>query len=87
MRVRTRLLACLISLAPTFVSAQSWPTKPVHVVVPFGAGGTADILARMIGEQLTPALGQPVIIENRPGPADTWAPEWSPGPIRTARRC
>jgi tripartite-type tricarboxylate transporter receptor subunit TctC len=67
MRVRTRLLACLISLAPTFVSAQSWPTKPVHVVVPFGAGGTADILARMIGEQLTPALGQPVIIENRPG--------------------
>ncbi len=67
MRVRDTLLACLLSLAPTFSGAQSWPTKPVHVVVPFGAGGTADILARMIGERLAPLLGQPVVIENRPG--------------------
>jgi tripartite-type tricarboxylate transporter receptor subunit TctC len=67
MRLRTTLLACLISLAPSFAGAQSWPTKPVHVIVPFGAGGTADILARMIGERLVPALGQPVVIENRPG--------------------
>ena len=67
MRVANTLLACLLSLSPTFAEAQSWPTKPIHVVVPFGAGGTADILARMIGERLAPALGQPVVIENRPG--------------------
>jgi tripartite-type tricarboxylate transporter receptor subunit TctC len=56
-----------MSLLPTFAHAQSWPTKPIHVIVSSGAGGTADILARMIGERLAPALGQPVVIENRPG--------------------
>ena len=67
MRVRIMLLACLVWLSPTFAHAQSWPTKPIHVIVSSGAGGTADILARMIGERLAPALGQPVVIENRPG--------------------
>jgi tripartite-type tricarboxylate transporter receptor subunit TctC len=47
--------------------AQSWPTRPIQVTVSFGAGGTADIIARMIGEKLAPALGQPVVVENRPG--------------------
>jgi tripartite-type tricarboxylate transporter receptor subunit TctC len=67
MRLRTTLLACLLSLSPTAASAQSWPAKPIHVIVSSGAGGTADILARMIGERLSPSLGQPVVIENRPG--------------------
>jgi len=67
MRVRITLLACLVWLSPTFAPAQSWPTKPIHVIVSSGAGGTADILARVIGERLAPALGQPVVIENRPG--------------------
>jgi tripartite-type tricarboxylate transporter receptor subunit TctC len=67
MRVRIMLLACLVWLSPTFAHAQSWPTKPIHVIVSSGAGGTADILARMIGERLAPALGQSVVIENRPG--------------------
>jgi tripartite-type tricarboxylate transporter receptor subunit TctC len=54
-------------LAPSLAAAQGWPTKPVHILVSSGAGGTADILARMIGERLAPRLGQPVIVENRPG--------------------
>jgi tripartite-type tricarboxylate transporter receptor subunit TctC len=57
----------LVALAPASAGAQSWPAKPIHLVVSSGAGGTADIVARMIGERLSPSLGQPVVIENRPG--------------------
>ena len=55
--------AMLSSLA----AAQSWPNKPIRYIVPFAAGGTTDILARTISEKLTVALGQPVIVENKPG--------------------
>jgi tripartite-type tricarboxylate transporter receptor subunit TctC len=67
MRLRSALLACLVLLLPSVAGAQNWPSKPIHIIVSSGAGGTADILARMIGERLSPSLGQPVIIENRPG--------------------
>ena len=67
MGIRSTLFASLLLLAPSLAAAQGWPTKPVHILVSSGAGGTADILARMIGERLAPALGQPVVIENRPG--------------------
>jgi len=67
MGIRSTLFASLLLLAPSLAAAQGWPTKPVHILVSSGAGGTADILARMIGERLAPMLGQPVIVENRPG--------------------
>src|SRR4051812_18301024 len=47
--------------------AQAWPTRPVRIVGPFPAGGTTDLLARILTEPLTTRLGQPVIVENRPG--------------------
>ena len=47
--------------------AQTWPDRPVHVIVPFPAGGSADTLARLIGQDLQDRLGQPFIIENRTG--------------------
>jgi tripartite-type tricarboxylate transporter receptor subunit TctC len=50
------------------VSAQEgWPTKPVHIVVPFGPGGSGDIVSRIVGHELEKRAGQPFIIENKPG--------------------
>lgn len=48
-------------------SAQTWPAKPIKFVVPFTPGGGNDILARLLGEPLTAALGQPIVVENKPG--------------------
>jgi tripartite-type tricarboxylate transporter receptor subunit TctC len=49
------------------VSAQEWPAKPVKIVVPFPPGGSADPIARVLGSKMSAALGQPFIIENKPG--------------------
>ena len=46
---------------------QTWPSKPIHFIVPYAAGGFADIRARKIGVELAKALGQPIVIENRAG--------------------
>ena len=66
---RWMALAAGVSLAAvsTLAVAQAWPAKPIKYVVPFAAGGTTDILARTISEKLSVALGQPVIVENKPG--------------------
>jgi tripartite-type tricarboxylate transporter receptor subunit TctC len=58
--------ACLCAISIT-LAADSYPTKPVHIVVAFSAGGTTDILARSIGQQLSERLKQPFIVDNKPG--------------------
>src|SRR5262245_32290603 len=58
-----------------FAWAQAYPTRPVHVIVGFTAGNNIDIVARLIGQWLSERLGQPFIIENRPGASGNIAAE------------
>lgn len=63
------LLACaaLLLTAPHPLHAEAWPSKPIKLVVPFTAGGSADTLGRVFAQALSDALGQQVVVENRPG--------------------
>ena len=59
--------AAIALLAPIHAGAQAWPSKPLRLIVPFSAGGSTDTVARIIGEKLSPRLGQAVIVDNRVG--------------------
>src|SRR5260370_28495357 len=73
MRWATRLGLMIAAIAALALpaAAQSWPTKPVRIVVPFGPGGPADIYARILGQELSGVLAQPFVIENKAGAGGT----------------
>ena len=66
-RMFTMLVAALVALAAPLAPAQDYPNRPVRIIVPFAAGGPADVYARFLGQRLQEALGQPFIVDNRPG--------------------
>jgi tripartite-type tricarboxylate transporter receptor subunit TctC len=75
--VRRRFL-CLVAAAmaaPAVAFAQAYPTRPIHMVVGFAAGGGADIMARLIGQALAERLGQQIVVDNRPGAGTNIATE------------
>jgi len=61
--------AALVAAAGSTALAQTanWPTRPIRIVIPYASGSSPDVIARIVGEKLGPRLGQPVVIENRPG--------------------
>ncbi|MEQ1934127.1 MAG: tripartite tricarboxylate transporter substrate-binding protein, partial [Fimbriimonadaceae bacterium] len=79
MRFATGLLSASLALSPLLAaplltaraSAQTWPSHAIKAVVPFPAGGVADIAARLVSQKLSEAFGQPVVIENRAGASGT----------------
>ena len=64
---RFLLAAAVVALHPGVAGAQAYPTKPIRLVVPFAPGGSATVVARIVQDILSPALGQNIIVDNRPG--------------------
>jgi tripartite-type tricarboxylate transporter receptor subunit TctC len=77
LRLATRFAAGIAALPATarLTRAETFPARPVHMVVGFPAGNAPDIIARLVGDALSPRLGQPVVVENRPGAGSTIASE------------
>jgi tripartite-type tricarboxylate transporter receptor subunit TctC len=75
-KIAIALLPLVIALAgPSAASAQSWPQRSVRIIVPFPAGGSSDVAARILARQLSTAFGQQVVVENRPGASGILAAE------------
>ncbi len=67
----TRFLIALLWMCSSAVWAQAYPSKPIKIIVPFTPGSATDVMGRIVGERLSAAFGQPVIVDNRPGAGGT----------------
>src|ERR1700758_2121367 len=73
MSLRTAVLPTIVAISAVIpvqsASAQNYPTKPIHLIVPYPAGGGTDFFARLVGQKMSELVGQPIVIENKPGAA------------------
>ena len=66
-RIASGLVAAALSFTATAMAAETYPTRPIRLIIPSGAGGITDILGRAIAPKLTESLGEQVVVDNRPG--------------------
>src|SRR5476649_2132182 len=71
--LRRSILAVFLALVSNSAIAQSWPTKPIRMIVPLAPGATADIVARIYADELGKALGQTIVVDNKTGAGGTIA--------------
>src|SRR3954454_6546107 len=69
--LRVCLIAAYLPLMYAAASAQTWPSRPIRAIIPFGAGSATDLVPRIVFDQLSPQLGQPIVVENRTGAGGT----------------
>ena len=69
MRFRALMAACLLAVLAAPAAAQPWPSRPITLISPYPPGGTNDIVGRLFADKLAARLGQPIVVENRPGAA------------------
>src|SRR4051794_20927496 len=74
-RVAWALLLAIVSANAALAQAGRWPDKPIRMIVPLPAGSAVDIVARVVGGKLADRLGQPIIMDNRPGASGALASE------------
>lgn len=73
--IKTLAVALTLAATPWLASAQNYPSKPIKIIVPAPPGGAIDLIARVVGDKLTVSLGQPVIIDNKPGASNNLGTE------------
>src|SRR5262245_39309351 len=73
MSFQTAMLTAIVAISAVTPmqsgSAQNYPTKPIHLIVPYPAGGGTDFFARLVGQKMSELVGQPIVVENKPGAA------------------
>ena len=74
--LRNIVAISVLSVLCSFANAQTWPNKPVRIVLQFPPGGSTDVVARILAQSMTTALGQPVVVENKPGADGAIAAEY-----------
>ena len=65
--IKTRAVSASLAIIPAVASAQAYPTRPIKIIVPAPPGGAIDTIARVVGDKIGASMGQPVIVDNRPG--------------------
>ena len=79
MSSRTALLTAILALSAVIVvenaSAQNYPARPIHLIVPYPAGGGTDFFARLVGQKMSELVGQPIVVENKQGAGNIIAGE------------
>ena len=77
LQIRLALALCAALVLPAAAGAQSYPTKPVHLIATYPPGGSSDLMARILGKKLSDIWGQQVIVDNKPGAAGSIGMEYA----------